>query len=1053
MNDGENTRVMKGLVADAGDWYMDFHVRDDMKKYYDDMEKVYGNIEIYIRKMVEKKRSEVKKQKGEPSYEFRYLELDWLCGIFGIDTDELIKNKELLNKIPSEEEQKRKLADQLYRLYKNAYRPAQYMQRLTNALADEELKSDTLRLTILKQFVKHTSMDREYFEKELLTEKERKADEKAKNKMILSRLKDGIFPDNAACGSDKDKNKRLMDRLIGITEKKKELSGLTFSDADCRKIAEDAENIIREVKKGKRSKQNTRIISECKSVTEAAEKENGVGVLLKKISECTELLGSSFSDNLAADIKAAVRRAGQKIALEGGKKVSWYEYIHTETKGRSPLESLMYTVETVSSLEKVCGVKFELNDNAVRMIPNEVEKYSRNMSEKLRADLKKEVQEYLDGCISDIFGAEAKEEFHKSVVVRRSGSIVNHAYDFISNGDMSAQGGEKVRLIDKSLADAIKKQIKLRLDKKRKAAEPEEMLEQLMHGKEHEITEVARMIDRLNGRKERESAELEPLLEKCDERLAVTIADFLSAHRELTVPFEELQRLKAAVGCTAEKSESADIKENAGDDAENDSSGDTEENGTGIDGIELIRLYAGTLKGIYERINGEAAAECGYIDGTEEFRMAVKQFKDSCATAAAQAVFFNTCRKFIAVVNETLKNKKYRISSRTGKDYINEQLRENPKTGCGLLRLCDDLANGIFDSRGQSADNIFRYAAVFGMKYYTSREEAEKEKNPYLDIEKNLFWDYYSYSIVGWLSGKNAELYGERINFKNFMQTIYVYCICSKEYGTPDEKLRAADRIAEKCIARHRGLVNGEEVNTKVGCGIYSFGDVTRKYRDNFVKYVMQLSESEFVDYLAQNYTVPGKLRSDVGDNSAAADGGGENIPRMMYANDTAAAGKVYADILGRLKKAMLNDGNKSLRRKGKNTLGDKATDLAKFITDDEELYELIMNTYSGKDCGFADAVEQMRKKLDIFTNGEFADSSIVTRTKLITLYSAYFKLCAQEQGEFTERYYSFSDVFNDFREKTDELLEAAGFQGIREKNLFDMYTVYSVCMKVFDCC
>lgn len=1036
MNDGENTRVMKGLVADAGDWYMDFHVRDDMEKYYDDMEKVYGNIEIYIRKMVEKKRSEVKKQKGEPSYEFRYLELDWLCGIFGIDTDELIKNKELLNKIPSEEEQKRKLADQLYRLYKNAYKPSQYMQRLTNALADEELKSETLRLTILKQFVKHTSMDREYFEKELLTEKERKADEKAKTKMILSRLKDGIFPDNAACGiaGVKDRNKRLVDRLIGITEKKKELSGLTLSDADCRKFAEDAENIIKEVKKGKRSKQNTRIISECKSVIEAAEKESSAGVLLKKISECTELLGSSLSDNLAADIKAGMRRAGQKIALEGGKKVSWYEYIHTETKGRSPLESLMYTVETVSSLENVCGVKFELNDNAVRMIPNEVEKYSRNMSEKLRADLKKEVQEYIDGCISDIFGAEAKEEFHKSVVVRRSGSIVNHAYDFISNGVMCAPGGEKVRLIDKSLAEAIKKQIKLRLDKKYKAAELEGTFKQLKDGKE------------------RETSELEPLLEKCDERLAITIDDFLSARRELTVPFEELQRLKAAVGCAAKNSESADIKETAGGDAENDNSGDTKENGTGIDGTELIRLYADTLNGIYERITGETAAECGYTDGTEKFRTVIKQFKDSCATAAAQAVFFNTCRKFLAVVNETLKNKKYRISSRTGKDYINEQLRENTKTGCGLLRLCDDLANGSFDSRGQSAENIFRYAAVFGMKYYTSREEAENEKNPYLDIEKNLFWDYYSYSIVGWLSGKNAELYGERINFKNFMQTVYVYCICSKEYVTPEEKLRAADRIAEKCIARHRGLVNGEEVNAKVGCGIYSFGDVTRKYRDNFVKYVMQFSESEFVDYLAQNYTVPGKSRADVGESSAIAAGGGENIPRMMYAGDTAAAEKVYADILGSLEKAVAAEDKEKEKRKRKNTLGDKATDLAEFITDDEELYELIMNTYSGKDRSFADAVEQMRKKLDIFTNGEFADSHAVTRTKLIALYSAYFKLCAQEQGQLTDRYYSFSDVFNDFREKADEILEAADFQGIREKNLFDMYTVYSVCLKVFDC-
>lgn len=130
--------------------------------------------------------------------------LDTMCKAAGIDAEQLLNSRKVLNQIPTREEQKEHLLDIIHDLYVEVPSPTDYMERIVRRLAPEFIQ-DTVRTAILKQFVKgagfscktiYTDKIREWA-LDRFDQDEKKAYKKAfdsvKLEMILRHLNDGIF--------------------------------------------------------------------------------------------------------------------------------------------------------------------------------------------------------------------------------------------------------------------------------------------------------------------------------------------------------------------------------------------------------------------------------------------------------------------------------------------------------------------------------------------------------------------------------------------------------------------------------------------------------------------------------------------------------------------------------------------------------------------------------------------------------------------------------------------------------------------------------------------
>ena len=114
---------------------------------------------------------------------------------------------------------------------------------------------------------------------------------------------------------------------------------------------------------------------------------------------------------------------------------------------------------------------------------------------------------------------------------------------------------------------------------------------------------------------------------------------------------------------------------------------------------------------------------------------------------------------------------------------------------CPMLQAADDLANARFFSRRNLREKLYVFAIAFGMKY-----NAEDAADPfYADIRTNLFYDYFADNVVNGGSDGNI-LSGTGVNYKNYAEVIYLYCI--RKYGdaaAPREVLARAKEMIARC--------------------------------------------------------------------------------------------------------------------------------------------------------------------------------------------------------------------------------------------------------------
>ncbi len=328
------------------------------------------------------------------------------------------------------------------------------------------------------------------------------------------------------------------------------------------------------------------------------------------------------------------------------------------------------------------------------------------------------------------------------------------------------------------------------------------------------------------------------------------------------------------------------------------------------------------------------------------------------------------------------------------KDELKDQYR--------LLRLADDLANSRFITNGRTKTDLYLFAMAYDMTYFI--DETDDFYDEQRDIQKNLFEDYYNNNLLRFLSEsykknpgiQEKEPSGEGINYKNYAEAIYLYCL--RKYENPKEKIKKAEELISRCkksnIQRDYSLINED--------------DYTFDYRISFVDNALKFNEDDLVEYICRNYEI---------DRSVGA---GSPI---TVANEQKMAFDNYNNLVGKIKKLYKDD------------LGDILYD-ATFLK-----YLKYFKVYN--ENGANEIVSIVGSYLNDDNLFSLEDATQMTRTILISVYFYYFQL----DEKYNKYAKSVSDLYVNFCNGVNKILEDSRYQKISEKNIFDMSVFFAIYM------
>ena len=376
----------------------------------------------------------------------------------------------------------------------------------------------------------------------------------------------------------------------------------------------------------------------------------------------------------------------------------------------------------------------------------------------------------------------------------------------------------------------------------------------------------------------------------------------------------------------------------------------------------------------------------------------------------------------------------------------------------GILKLADDLAQGKFKAGGATKRDLYMFAIAFMMTYSANSDPSALETEEIVDynsdIEKNLFNDYYANNLMrfitaaydGNLSAFELDPSGQGINYKNFAEMVYIYFISKDcEKYTPSEKLKKATEMIERLKQTKKSS---------------PFDDnTTCFYKTLFTEEILALSETEFESFISENYDCDvefededkngkmykgkkGALQLQTSQNTAF-DKYNEIIKKMEHGDSEVSSllrencnyGLWFVDV------SMIEKTSRNVLRdfsEGKDP--DKIDRFIKLLYGiNMFLGQLFIESESSvtEEQEHTDPSKRMIKKMSIEKPED------LTRTALITAFYYWYNQRFEQSG--TDK--NLFDVFNDYTDSTIGLnyyLEAAGYQPINDKNIFDLAVIFS---------
>lgn len=324
---------------------------------------------------------------------------------------------------------------------------------------------------------------------------------------------------------------------------------------------------------------------------------------------------------------------------------------------------------------------------------------------------------------------------------------------------------------------------------------------------------------------------------------------------------------------------------------------------------------------------------------------------------------------------------------------LNNPLTKNEKKKYHLLRVCDDLAAGHFKTNGNTRKSLYMFAFAFEMKSYVGLPE--EDYDPYIDIERQLFFEYYGNHMMRFLthdakenkSDYEAEPSGEGINYKNYIEVIYLYYLNKKDL-TPRERLNNAEKMISDCEEEYKKNNSSEKLSGRTD-NTYDY--YTYIFRDYYLEIISEMNEEEIKKFILSHYVCTEK------------DASRSNI---MISSETVTAVYRYRALVK--KKSREHDA----KYKDIDTLLEFANELG------ENFRKLLLH---------------MGDMLHVQRN---PNSMRVTRTELI---AAFYEVCRTKTDQ---EGMSLMDLFKDCEMKLSPILVESRFQPLREGNIFDVFMV-----------
>ncbi len=157
--------------------------------------------------------------------------------------------------------------------------------------------------------------------------------------------------------------------------------------------------------------------------------------------------------------------------------------------------------------------------------------------------------------------------------------------------------------------------------------------------------------------------------------------------------------------------------------------------------------------------------------------------------------------------------------------------------GYPMLQAADDLAAARFFARRNLREKLYLFAIAFGMKY----SPAGTADPFFADIRTNLFFDYYADNVVN--GGSDANILNcTGINYKNYAEVIYLYCI--RNYGDTDAPAAV--------YARAKKMIAACEARQKGGAADPGAARYTEAFKTGFLN--APANDEAFITFVAENY-------------------------------------------------------------------------------------------------------------------------------------------------------------------------------------------------------
>ncbi len=387
-----------------------------------------------------------------------------------------------------------------------------------------------------------------------------------------------------------------------------------------------------------------------------------------------------------------------------------------------------------------------------------------------------------------------------------------------------------------------------------------------------------------------------------------------------------------------------------------------------------------------------------------------------------------------------------------------EKAQKKPDGKFGLLKVADDLATGKFRAEGATKKCLYLFAMVYGMTYYSGNIDSGEILDSKTDIEKNLFRDYYANNLMRFISdaykGKLCEYEldpsGQGINYKNFAEMIYLYYI-SKDCS-PQDKIKLSSEMINRVKENqfNKGHINTEDVGgTAFYRGIFKNNIVGNLFSED----ILSLEEREFEKFICEHYNCDtfagtyetknstvdlktGVLQLEIEQKSAFHEYQSiiKDLSDLGVTLENCNYGLWFTDVA-------------AFRKKGYENVYNRRPDIDrnKF----EEFIELLfgINSFIGctidENVSTQNADQEWTEPSKMKTKALYVSSAnAVTRTSIIVAYYYYYNLLHEDDGN--DKWKNFEEVFNNFKKDIDPILEAAYYQQLSGKNIFDVLVVFS---------